>query len=227
MAELILNKCKQKSTSSWNKRSSYNFNRSPALSMYVENHHINIECASVICKQLFSHTYSCSHNDNQWFVDDKGWIYHHFIFVLFLYFSNHSSCRTDQFPVSSLKFGTQDFTDLGLLKIRRTLTGLSLWVLPAFTSVGEYTKTKVSDQINAFLAILWRKCLNGKFWQELKQICCFFCKTIYFFGLWLWVAIKTATTISRRKRSFQGIKVSWTGTGSPLYISSNENFNSA
>ena len=47
-----------------------------------------------------------------------GWIYHHFIFVLFLYFSNHSSCHTDQFTVSSLKFGTQDFTDPGLLKIR-------------------------------------------------------------------------------------------------------------
>ena len=33
----------------------------------------------------------------------------------------------------SLKFfkcGTQDFTDPGLLKIRRTLTGLSLWICP-------------------------------------------------------------------------------------------------
>ena len=33
----------------------------------------------------------------------------------------------NQFTVLSLKFGTQDFTDPGLLKIRRTLTGLSLW----------------------------------------------------------------------------------------------------
>ena len=77
-----------------------------------------------------------------------------------------------------------------------TLTGLSLWVFPAFT------KTKVSDRINAFLAILWRKCLDGKFWQELKQICWFLKKKNFFFGLWLWVAIKTVTTNSRRKRSF-------------------------
>ena len=54
-------------------------------------------------------------------------IIHHFIFVFFLYFFNHSSCRKDQFTVLSLKFGTQDFTDPGLLKIRRTLTGLWLW----------------------------------------------------------------------------------------------------
>ena len=43
---------------------------------------------------------------------------------LFFY---HSSCRKDHFTVLSLKFGTQDFTDPGLLKIRRTHTGLSLW----------------------------------------------------------------------------------------------------
>ena len=56
-------------------------------------------------------------------------IIHHFIFVFFLYFFYHSSCRKkDQFPVSSFKFGTQVFTDPGLLKIRRTLTGLPwLW----------------------------------------------------------------------------------------------------
>ena len=34
---------------------------------------------------------------------------HHFIFVFFLYFFYHSSCRKDQFIVLSLKFGTQDF----------------------------------------------------------------------------------------------------------------------
>ena len=33
----------------------------------------------------------------------------HFIFVLFLYFFQHSSCRKDQFNVLILKFGTQDF----------------------------------------------------------------------------------------------------------------------
>ena len=58
-------------------------------------------------------------------------IIHHCIFVFFLYFFYHSSCRKDQFTVFSLKYGTQDFTDftilLGLLKIRWTLTGLSLW----------------------------------------------------------------------------------------------------
>ena len=45
---------------------------------------------------------------------------HHFIFVPFLYFFYHSSCSKDQFTVLSLKFGTQDFTDPDLLKIRRT-----------------------------------------------------------------------------------------------------------
>ena len=52
---------------------------------------------------------------------------HHFIFVFFLYFFHHSSCSKDQFTVLILKFGTQDFTDPGQLKIRLTLTGLSLW----------------------------------------------------------------------------------------------------
>ena len=54
-------------------------------------------------------------------------VIHHFIFVFFIYFFYHSSCRKDQLTVLNLKFGTQDFTDSGLLKIRRTLTGLSLW----------------------------------------------------------------------------------------------------
>ena len=54
-------------------------------------------------------------------------IIHHFIFVLFHYFFYHSSRPKDQFTILSLKFVTQDFTDPGLLKIRRTLTGLSLW----------------------------------------------------------------------------------------------------
>ena len=55
---------------------------------------------------------------------------HHFIFVFFIYFFYHSSCRKDHFTVFNLKFGTQDFTDPGLLNIRRTLTGLSLWFCP-------------------------------------------------------------------------------------------------
>ena len=54
-------------------------------------------------------------------------IIHHFIFVFSLYFFYHSSCRKDHFTVLSFKFGTQDFTDPGLLKIRRTHTGLLLW----------------------------------------------------------------------------------------------------
>ena len=49
-------------------------------------------------------------------------IIHHFICVFCIYFFYHSSCRKDQFTGLSLKFGTQDFTDSGLLRIRRTLT---------------------------------------------------------------------------------------------------------
>ena len=45
------------------------------------------------------------------------------MYVFFIYFFNHSSYRKDQFTVLSLKFGTEDFTNPGLLKIRRTLTG--------------------------------------------------------------------------------------------------------
>ena len=39
----------------------------------------------------------------------------------------------DQSAALILKFGTQDFTDPGLLKIRLTLTGFSLWlnILPS------------------------------------------------------------------------------------------------
>ena len=47
-------------------------------------------------------------------------IIHHFI-----------SCREDQFTVLSVKFGTQYFTDPGVLKIRRTLIGLVVVVLPS------------------------------------------------------------------------------------------------
>ena len=57
----------------------------------------------------------------------KYWanIIHHYIFVFFLYFFNHSfsGCRKDQFTPPD----TQDFTDPDLLTIRGTLTGLSLW----------------------------------------------------------------------------------------------------
>ena len=52
---------------------------------------------------------------------------HHFIFVFFLYFSNPSSGREDQFTVLILKFGIEDLTDSGLLKTWLTLNGLSLW----------------------------------------------------------------------------------------------------
>ena len=50
----------------------------------------------------------------------------HSLTVLF----SDSSYRKDQFTGLSLKFGTQDFTYPRLLKIRRTLTGLSLWFSP-------------------------------------------------------------------------------------------------
>ena len=56
---------------------------------------------------------------------------HHFIFificVFFICFFYHSSCRKEQFTDLILKFGTQDFTNPGLLKILLTLTGLPLW----------------------------------------------------------------------------------------------------
>ena len=39
----------------------------------------------------------------------------------------HSSCGKDQGTVFILKFCIEDFTDPGLLKIRLTLNGLSLW----------------------------------------------------------------------------------------------------
>ena len=42
-------------------------------------------------------------------------IIHHFIFVFFLYFSKHSSCRKDQFTVLILKFVIEDSTNPGLL----------------------------------------------------------------------------------------------------------------
>ena len=43
------------------------------------------------------------------------------LYFSFLYlFFHHSSCRKNQFTVLILKFGTQDFTDAGLLKIRLT-----------------------------------------------------------------------------------------------------------
>ena len=53
-------------------------------------------------------------------------IIHYFISVFFLNVFHHSSCRKDQFTILVLKFGTQDLTDPGLLKIRLTLTSLSL-----------------------------------------------------------------------------------------------------
>ena len=48
----------------------------------------------------------------------------------------------------------------------------------------------------------------GSFSKNWNKYVGFFFKKKIFLGLWLWVAIKTATTISRRKWSFQGIKAS-------------------
>ena len=48
------------------------------------------------------------------------------LFSVFL-FAYHSSCREDKFTVLILKFGIGVFTDPGVLKIRLTVTGLSLW----------------------------------------------------------------------------------------------------
>ena len=54
-------------------------------------------------------------------------IIHYFILFSFFIFFYHSSCRKLRISLKFFKCGTQDFTDPGLLKIRRTLTGLSLW----------------------------------------------------------------------------------------------------
>ena len=59
----------------------------------------------------------------------------HSLTVLF----SDSSYRKDQFTGLSLKFGTQDFTYPRLLKIRRTLTGLSLWFSPGNGRGGGYS----------------------------------------------------------------------------------------
>ena len=61
-------------------------------------------------------------------------IIHYFISVFFLNFFHHPSCLKDQFTVLILKFGSQDFTDPGLLKIRLTLTQVCRCGF-AFTSV--------------------------------------------------------------------------------------------
>ena len=54
----------------------------------------------------------------------------YFLFSFFIYSITFSCCE-DQFTVLSLKFGTQYFTDPGVLKIRRTLIGLVVVVLPS------------------------------------------------------------------------------------------------
>ena len=63
------------------------------------------------------------------------------IFVFFLYFFYHSFCRKDQFTVLILKFGIEDLTDPGLLKIWLTLNGLSLWPSKVFRRfrIGHYS----------------------------------------------------------------------------------------
>ena len=62
-----------------------------------------------------------------------------------------------QFTVLGLKFGTQDFTDPGLIKIRWTLTGLSLWVLPS----------------QVFLRLLRYSCATlNWFWEKKKKLFC-------------------------------------------------------
>ena len=54
----------------------------------------------------------------------------------------------NQFTVIILKFIIEDFTDLGLLKIRRTLTGLSLWF--CLTSVHCRMTPKYFSEIYVF-----------------------------------------------------------------------------
>ena len=131
------------------------------------------------------------------------WIYQHFIFVFFLYIFQpwlhlpYGSVYCFKFKIWYSRFywsrSTKDPADPHWFVVS---CGFAL------TSVGEYTKTKVSDRINAFLAIFWRKCLDGKFWQELKKnLLLLFFIYIYiyiyiniFFVMWLLVAIKTVTT---------------------------------
>ena len=72
----------------------------------------------------------------QWKLKYRANIVHHFIFVYFFIFIffNHSSSRKDYFTVLILKFGTGDFIDPGLLNMRLTVTGLSLWFcLPKYS----------------------------------------------------------------------------------------------
>ena len=72
----------------------------------------------------------------QWKPKYRASIVHHFVFVYFFYFYffYHSSCRKDYFTVLILKFGTGDFIDPGLLNMRLTVTGLSLWFcLPKYS----------------------------------------------------------------------------------------------
>ena len=71
---------------------------------------------------------------------------HHFIFificVFFIYFFYHSSCRKEQFTDLILKFGTQDFTNPGLLKI----------LLPSLVCHCGFAFTSISDiNFRAFL----------------------------------------------------------------------------
>ena len=58
-------------------------------------------------------------------------IINNLIFVFFLYFLHYSSCRKDQFTVLILKFGTQDFTNPGLQKIRPDPHWFVVMVLPS------------------------------------------------------------------------------------------------
>ena len=58
-------------------------------------------------------------------------IINNFIFVFFVYFLHYSSCRKDQFTVLILKFGTQDFTNPGLQKIRPDPHWFVVMVLPS------------------------------------------------------------------------------------------------
>lgn len=109
-----------------------------------------------------------------------GWIYHHFIFVLFLYFSNHSSCHTDQFTVSSLKFGTQDITDPGLLKIRNphwfVVVGFfrpsQVWV--------NIPKRKFRTELMHFSQSCEENVWMGSFSKNWNKYVGFFCKKNFF-----------------------------------------------
>ena len=68
--------------------------------------------------------------------ENKNNVVNYTLFLFFFFIFSNNSCRKDHFSVLILKFGKFYYLlliQVLLLKIRRTLTGLSLWF--AFTSV--------------------------------------------------------------------------------------------